>query len=74
MTTQTETTTPLPQHIGHNLAAAEFQAENPPLGHADYDNTVLELVEKIRSGEITPDEARASALDALVSSVFPTTR
>jgi hypothetical protein len=71
MTTQTEEKiTHTPAHIGHELAAMEFLAENQPLGIASYDKRVKELADEIRAGAKTKDEAIEEALDALVKSTF----
>jgi hypothetical protein len=70
MTTQTEETTHTPAHIGHELAAVEFLAENQPLGIESYDRRVQELADEIRSGTKTKDDAIEEALDALVESTF----
>lgn len=74
MTMQTEQTetVALPQHIGNHLAVAEFRAENPVIEHEPkYNEAVNALAAQLRDGEITLDDARAKALDALINSVFP---
>jgi len=56
----------------HNMDALTFKAENQPLdGEPAYNEAVEALAAKIKAGEITLDEAKATALDTLIGEVFP---